>query len=228
MSTPAQVAANTANARKSTGPRTDSGKAVSSRNARTHGLRSKEFVVPPGQEEDFAAFVSGYRADLQPEGAVEEDLFTRLIHAAWTLRRCREVETRVGYGANDDPLADAKYYDNLRLIDLYTRRASSEYSKLLKELRTLQTERQLRVEMQPPNEYPDAEKTMRSCSIAVDSSRIFSEVTKTDERKSRNDLRQLESYLMAPPPGFTHDLREQTKPIASSSPNLNPKEVSGA
>ena len=225
MSTPAQVAANLANAQKSTGPRSDTGKAASSRNALTHGLRSKEFVVPPGQEEDFAAFVHGYRADLQPEGAVEEDLFTRLVHAAWTLRRCREVEARAGYSAGDDPLTDPKYYDNLRLIDLYSRRASSEYSKILKELRTLQTERQLRVELQPPDEYPDAEKTFRSSSVAMDSARILRETSRVDERNSKNELRQLESYLMAPPPGFTFGAREQTKPTASSSPSLNPREA---
>ena len=38
MATPAQIAANTANAQRSTGPRTEAGKSITSQNATTHGL----------------------------------------------------------------------------------------------------------------------------------------------------------------------------------------------
>ena len=40
-----QLAANRANAEKSTGPRTAEGKARSSQNARTHGLRSESHII---------------------------------------------------------------------------------------------------------------------------------------------------------------------------------------
>ena len=46
MATPAQIAANRRNARKSTGPKSVSGKLKSSRNSRRHGLNSK---LPRGE-----------------------------------------------------------------------------------------------------------------------------------------------------------------------------------
>ena len=46
MSTsPARLAANTANAQHSTGPRTPEGQARSSQNARTHGLTARDLVI---------------------------------------------------------------------------------------------------------------------------------------------------------------------------------------
>jgi len=46
MTTEAQVAANRLNARKSTGPRTEEGKAKVALNAVTHGLRARGVVLP--------------------------------------------------------------------------------------------------------------------------------------------------------------------------------------
>ena len=50
MSSPAQLAANRANAQLSTGPRTEQGKAISSRNNFKHGFRG-EFLFSRGQAE---------------------------------------------------------------------------------------------------------------------------------------------------------------------------------
>src|SRR3954467_2892301 len=47
---PAQVAANRANAKLSTGPRSDQGKAVSRLNGVTHGMTCKLPVVLPGED----------------------------------------------------------------------------------------------------------------------------------------------------------------------------------
>jgi hypothetical protein len=149
MTSPAQVAANQANARKSTGPRTAEGKARSSRNHTTHGLRSKEFIVPAGQEQDFDNFMTALRNDVQPVGALEHDLFTQLAHASWTLRRCREAEADLqfrGLAPACDPFQSPDCHDRLRLIDLYTRRAEGSYSRLLRELKSLQNARQFRGE----------------------------------------------------------------------------------
>ena len=54
MSTsPAQLAANAANAQHSTGPRTPEGKTRSSQNASKHGLTAREIVIAPGEQEEF-------------------------------------------------------------------------------------------------------------------------------------------------------------------------------
>ena len=96
MATAAQIAANQANARRSTGPRTAEGKTASARNATTHGLSSQDFVVLAGQEEEFDQFMADLEAEIQPAGAIERELFAQHAHAAWTLRH-RESLQRTPY-----------------------------------------------------------------------------------------------------------------------------------
>jgi len=144
MATPAQKQANRINAQKSTGPKSDDGKARSSQNARTHGLTSRECFVPPGEEEEFDSFVGGLREDLRPEGTLEEALFREVVHAAWTMQRCHRAEASLGQGSGVDPMLDEQNEAKLRRIDAYFRRAERSFHKSIKELRALQTERAYR------------------------------------------------------------------------------------
>ena len=60
-----QIAANRANAQKSTGPRTAEGKARSSQNAVKHGLTAKEGPVLPGEDPaEFETFVEALFEDI--------------------------------------------------------------------------------------------------------------------------------------------------------------------
>src|SRR5437763_124774 len=95
MTSPARAAANAANAQLSSGPATDAGKARSSRNAVKHGLTSKQLVIAPGEEEEFAGFQDSLLDQLVPEGAIETNLFNILVHAAWNLRRFRVLEAQL-------------------------------------------------------------------------------------------------------------------------------------
>jgi hypothetical protein len=140
MATVAQIAANRLNASHSTGPRTGDGKARSSKNTTTHGFCSKEFLILPGQEQEFDEFLSALLADLVPEDALELDLFRQLAHASWNLHRCRRAEAQLLETSADpaaDPLFDDKNEAKLRRLDLYARRSQSAYYKALRELRTL-------------------------------------------------------------------------------------------
>jgi hypothetical protein len=84
MSTsPAQLAANAANAQLSTGPRTSEGKNRSSQNASKHGLTAREVVLAPGEQEEFDDLVADYQADVKPQGAIQQTLFNQLVAAAW-------------------------------------------------------------------------------------------------------------------------------------------------
>src|SRR4051794_20742495 len=65
---PAQLAANRANAQKSTGPRTDTGRATSSKNAVKTGLTGRTVLLPADDVEEYAAFVTGFERDLKPLG----------------------------------------------------------------------------------------------------------------------------------------------------------------
>ncbi len=94
---PEQVAANRANARKSTGPRTAAGKAVSRSNALKYGLLSREVVIRHGRLRESAAEFGTFRTEfdetLRPVGALETLLVERIVTIAWRLRRALRAET---------------------------------------------------------------------------------------------------------------------------------------
>ncbi len=95
MTTAAQLAANGANAAKSTGPRTPAGKAVVRFNARKHGLLSRECLVWDEVEADFRRFARRLLADLAPVGALEILLADRIASLSWRLRRAVALEARL-------------------------------------------------------------------------------------------------------------------------------------
>jgi len=90
-----QTQANRRNALKSTGPTTPEGKAAASQNALTHGLLSRQALLP-GEDEATLAELSGrLRDELRPVGELEGLLVERVIAAAWRLRRLGRVEAGI-------------------------------------------------------------------------------------------------------------------------------------
>src|SRR5207247_2635635 len=63
MATPARLAANPQNAILSTGPRTAEGKALACQNARTHGLLSRQVLLP----DDDADYLAAVRQQLHAQ-----------------------------------------------------------------------------------------------------------------------------------------------------------------
>jgi hypothetical protein len=92
MPTPAQLAANRANAQKSTGPRTPGGKAAAAGNALRHGMATERLLVGDERWQDFVAFHDELRSALAPADAVEEQLVERIVLCAWRLRRIAPAE----------------------------------------------------------------------------------------------------------------------------------------
>jgi len=78
MSTFAQVLANHENSKLSTGPRTEEGKAVSSRNHLVHGLSSADPVLPTEDRNLFNELLEQYKLDWTPETTNDEFLVHRL------------------------------------------------------------------------------------------------------------------------------------------------------
>ncbi len=93
---PAQIAANRANAQKSTGPKTPAGRDASKMNALKHGILSRETVVRgrciQEDELEFAALHQRLWEDLMPAGPLEEMLVDRIVTAHWRLRRALKAE----------------------------------------------------------------------------------------------------------------------------------------
>jgi hypothetical protein len=88
-----QKAANQANARHSTGPKTLEGKAVIRLNALKHGLLAREVVLPGEDADAFEDLWNRVRADLSPMGPIEELLVDRIVNAMWRLGRLARAET---------------------------------------------------------------------------------------------------------------------------------------
>ncbi len=89
MATLRQIAANRLNAQKSTGPKTEEGKAQSCRNALVHGISGDGVVLPDEQE---TAFETRMRAWLShyPVIAPEDDwLFQQIVVSSIQLDHCR-------------------------------------------------------------------------------------------------------------------------------------------
>src|SRR3954454_19774007 len=90
---PAQVAANRANAKLSTGPRSDQGKAVSRLNGVTHGMTCKLPVVLPGEDpEEFQSEVALWARQLGAQTEAERAQVETAVSTRWRMRRARDAE----------------------------------------------------------------------------------------------------------------------------------------
>ena len=136
MATTAQILANRQNAERSHGPVTAEGKARVSQNATRFGLFSVANFVRPEEQDIFSEFETSYLAELAPDSSLEQTLAREIIHAAWRLRRCANLEV-----APPEDLTDEEF-DRLQIsIDRARSAAQRTFHRSLKELRRLQSER---------------------------------------------------------------------------------------
>lgn len=91
MSSDRKIEANRQNAKLSTGPKTEEGKAASSQNARKHGLSGRALYVPEDRQEEFASLQAALHAELGPIGEIQTNYFEQLLFAAWNLTIAREL-----------------------------------------------------------------------------------------------------------------------------------------
>ena len=89
----AQLAANRANAQKSTGPKSPAGKQRSSQNARRHGLALADAVLPQEEAADWAQFHAETCAYYEPRMAVEHELCQQLADTRQLIRRLQRQQT---------------------------------------------------------------------------------------------------------------------------------------
>jgi hypothetical protein len=95
MASEKQIAANRANAAKSTGPRTPEGKAVSSLNATRHHLLARSFVLQSECPERFEEFVESFYAEYNPSTPTETALVDTMATARWRLIRMSNLEAAI-------------------------------------------------------------------------------------------------------------------------------------
>lgn len=94
MSSGAKKAANRANAKRSTGPKTAAGKKASARNATRHAILSVVPVLPEIERlQDWEAHRAATIASLAPVGYLETTLADRVASLLWRLGRVTRYET---------------------------------------------------------------------------------------------------------------------------------------
>src|SRR5215467_1238030 len=89
-----RVAANRANAQKSTGPSTPEGKARVAQNACTHGLRSRHAVLLMENHHEYQALLNSLHAEWQPATLTEHDLVEQMAVNQWKIARYEAAESQ--------------------------------------------------------------------------------------------------------------------------------------
>jgi hypothetical protein len=160
MSTPAQIAANQANAKLSTGPTSDAGKAKSSLNAVSTGLTGRTVLLPGDDAKAYSDHMTRFFARLGPQTPEEEEIVQDLAQTKWRLNRVPQLEEDIyALGSvtfatlfEDEPeeirpglirahtfLTYGKRFDNLYLQES---RLTRRYQNLMKQLCDIRLKRQ--------------------------------------------------------------------------------------
>lgn len=178
MSSERQIAANRANASKSTGPRTQAGKDRSRMNALKHGLTAYHNILPTESEAEYLQLRDAYWEDLDPATPLEAFFVERLIAAAWRLTRAGNLETALMVAELADPnllplgaeatphvkaaAALRRLSDNSSALHLAVRQISAnsrEHARLLRDLNELRKSRSAAAAADQPE--PTEEQTVQ-------------------------------------------------------------------
>jgi hypothetical protein len=226
MPTTAQLNANRANAQKSTGPTTDAGKAVSSRNRLTLGLFTRRDYVTFEEQDLYTEFCDTMYLELSPEGLVEEAFATEIAGATWRLRRCSNAEYELGSrqeisedgtaspyrhdewpqsaASRRDPLLDGLSEKALRSIDRARASAFSMVNRSIGQLRKLQTERSIRFELSDEQggiALPSLADSKKVAAARRNQERTAAEPTQpSPAQPSPNDLSMAQIMALCEPP----------------------------
>ena len=149
MPTILQIEANRRNARNSTGPRTDQGKAVSRFNALKTGIDARSHVIPGEDPNVLETLALDYYERFQPAAPEQRFLVDAMVSAEWQLRRLRKTEAQIWENAMQAWRPKEKLVDSGRayvhreeyLTRLHRRMdyAERSYHRALKQLLQLQS-----------------------------------------------------------------------------------------
>src|SRR5277367_6032594 len=174
---------NRANAKHSTGPKTQAGKCRSSLNSLRHGLTGQTIVLPSDDLQSYQHHIQRFVNEYHPEGATKSQLVQSLADTAWRQNRAAALETNLitlGIVREPTPLENAppQVQDALAIaaaldsqtralsnLSIHTQRLARQFEKTLALLKETQAprledrERELRqaadlVEMHQDKEEP--------------------------------------------------------------------------
>jgi hypothetical protein len=129
----AQLAANQANSQLSTGPTSDAGKAISSRNNFRHGLTQSDgelALLECESKDEYLDSLAAFQKEWKPATATENDLVNRLACHQWLRRRALKLQTYY-LGQTDGKIGD---YEQHALYCRYEARHDRAFNKALSDL----------------------------------------------------------------------------------------------
>jgi hypothetical protein len=207
---PAQQAANQANAQHSRGPVSEAGKRRSSLNAIRHGLSGRTVVLPNEDVNLYQSFCQELMAELAPKSSLERELAQTVIDQQWRLNRIRTVEdgmyalhqfdSSAGFNTGS-PETDAtlkaahsfRFDSNAFIhITIYEQRIHRLQREALKQLRDLQAERKAReqaeleeaIRLQKLHEMQDQQWDPQENGFVYSSQEIHRESTRRSLREA--------------------------------------------
>lgn len=125
----------------STGPRTPEGKARSAQNARKHGFSAITLQVLPSEQAEFDIYQNELLDQIKPAAGLQADLFRQLVHAGWSLVRLERYELEIL--AQGNPFNSNESQNKLDRLERYRASHRRAYSRILNEIRKLQTDAML-------------------------------------------------------------------------------------
>ncbi len=149
MASAAQILANQANAKKSTGPRTPEGQATSATNSLRHGLTASSetlFATKPEEREQYLQLQATLREECLPSGTTEDLIFEQYTYASFQCLRAQSFECEAQDRWLENPDSQQHFLQMERVIKLgalFERRAA----KAFKQLQQLQLHRLAGVEV---------------------------------------------------------------------------------
>ncbi len=209
MITASRAAINRANAQRSTGPRTESGKKASSLNALRHGLTGQIVVMPTEDLEAYQRHLLSFSDELRPVGVIELNLVQALADCSWRLNRVAALETNLltlgMTSATPNLDATQQIQDAMSTVgalesqskalsnlSLHSQRLSRQFERTVNQLRELQNARQTR-EQAELDDLLDVMEMHTDKGVAFDPSEhgfvfLESQVTESKRRRNREHL----------------------------------------
>ena len=162
----AQLAANRANAQKSSGPTSAAGLKKVSQNALKTGLTGQQVLLPYEDAALYEAMVRDYQNQFQPVGPEETALLQSIVDCRWRLARVPGLESalldlgrrhlvRTEPGMADNPAVVLEmqvrlyYQKDFRNLHLQENRLARRREREMKELMALQAARKAQKQQQP-------------------------------------------------------------------------------
>jgi hypothetical protein len=184
MSSQAQIAANQTNAQLSTGPKTEEGRAASSKNHLSHGLtyRGGMFILLPWENaKEYDQLVVNLKSEYGPKSQTEMILVERMAQHHWLRNRAELLQSNCFH---DDGSVDEK---RLALFLRYQTTHERAFHQCLNDLLKLRAEKrkqEIGFESQKRNqEQHEMKKDHHKWAVALSEAKFYHQQTLTSRQE---------------------------------------------